>query len=126
MVRAGRSWAYMEHCERVNYRIMEEFERLGVEFAFPSRTVYVKHLDGGGQAFKPSGTGNDRGARGRSLCLGREERALAASLATRTVASRPAKEAVVAGSRYRDNDRRLASQQICRILRLRMNQMAFA
>jgi small-conductance mechanosensitive channel len=36
------SWAYMEHCERVNYRIMEEFERLGVEFAFPSRTVYVK------------------------------------------------------------------------------------
>ncbi|MEX2309998.1 MAG: mechanosensitive ion channel domain-containing protein [Pirellulales bacterium] len=36
-------WAYMEHSERVNYRIMEEFARLGVEFAFPSRTVYVKH-----------------------------------------------------------------------------------
>jgi MscS family membrane protein len=35
-------WAYVEHCERVNYRIMEEFARLGVEFAFPSRTVYVK------------------------------------------------------------------------------------
>jgi small-conductance mechanosensitive channel len=34
-------WDYMEHCERVNYRIMEEFERLGVQFAFPSRTVYV-------------------------------------------------------------------------------------
>jgi potassium efflux system protein len=37
------SWAYMEHCERVNFRIMEEFDRLGVEFAFPSRTVYVKN-----------------------------------------------------------------------------------
>jgi MscS family membrane protein len=36
------SWAYMEHCERVNYRIMEEFERLGVDFAFPSKTAYVK------------------------------------------------------------------------------------
>lgn len=34
-------WAYLEHCERVNYRIMEEFDRLGVEFAFPSRTVYL-------------------------------------------------------------------------------------
>jgi MscS family membrane protein len=38
-------WAYMEHCERVNYRIMEEFERLGIEFAFPSRTVYVVNQD---------------------------------------------------------------------------------
>jgi small-conductance mechanosensitive channel len=35
-------WAYLEHCERVNFRIMEEFARLGVEFAFPSRTVYLK------------------------------------------------------------------------------------
>jgi MscS family membrane protein len=32
---------YMEHCERVNYRIMEEMGRLGVEFAFPSRTLLV-------------------------------------------------------------------------------------
>jgi small-conductance mechanosensitive channel len=36
------SWAYMEHCERVNYRIMEELERIGVDFAFPSKTAYVK------------------------------------------------------------------------------------
>jgi MscS family membrane protein len=36
------NWAYMDHCERVNYRIMEEFERLGVDFAFPSKTAYVK------------------------------------------------------------------------------------
>jgi small-conductance mechanosensitive channel len=35
------SFAYLEHCERVNYRIMEEFDRLGVEFAFPSKTAYV-------------------------------------------------------------------------------------
>jgi potassium-dependent mechanosensitive channel len=40
-------WAYVEHCERVNYRIMEEFERLGVDFAFPSRTLYVKQVDNG-------------------------------------------------------------------------------
>lgn len=33
-------WAYMEHSERVNFRIMEEFERMGVEFAFPSKTSY--------------------------------------------------------------------------------------
>jgi small-conductance mechanosensitive channel len=36
-------WAYMEHSERVNYRIMEEFDRLGIEFAFPSKTAYVKN-----------------------------------------------------------------------------------
>jgi small-conductance mechanosensitive channel len=32
--------AYNAHCERVNYRIMEELDRLGVEFAFPSKTAY--------------------------------------------------------------------------------------
>jgi small-conductance mechanosensitive channel len=36
-------WAYMQHSERVNYRIMEEFERLGVEFAFPTQTIYLKN-----------------------------------------------------------------------------------
>jgi MscS family membrane protein len=36
------SWSYAEHCERVNLRIMEEFDRLGVEFAFPSKTAFVK------------------------------------------------------------------------------------
>jgi small-conductance mechanosensitive channel len=34
-------WAYMEHAQQVNLRIFEEFERLGVSFAFPSRTVYL-------------------------------------------------------------------------------------
>jgi small-conductance mechanosensitive channel len=37
------SWAFTEHSERVNFRIMEEFDRLGIDFAFPSKTAYVKH-----------------------------------------------------------------------------------
>jgi MscS family membrane protein len=34
-------WQYMAHSEAVNLRIIEEFERLGISFAFPSRTVYL-------------------------------------------------------------------------------------
>jgi small-conductance mechanosensitive channel len=34
-------WNYMEHAERVNLRIYEEFERLGVSFASPTKTVYL-------------------------------------------------------------------------------------
>jgi small-conductance mechanosensitive channel len=34
-------WEYMDHCERVNLRIMEEFERLGVDFASPPRVAYM-------------------------------------------------------------------------------------
>jgi potassium efflux system protein len=34
-------WDYMAHGERVNLRIFEEFERLGVSFASPSKTVYI-------------------------------------------------------------------------------------
>ena len=33
--------AFNEHAQQVNFRIFEEFERLGVSFAFPSRTVYL-------------------------------------------------------------------------------------
>jgi potassium-dependent mechanosensitive channel len=33
--------AFNEHAQKVNFRIFEEFERLGVSFAFPSRTVYL-------------------------------------------------------------------------------------
>jgi MscS family membrane protein len=32
---------YLDHCQKVNLRIYEEFERLGVDFAFPSRTLYL-------------------------------------------------------------------------------------
>jgi small-conductance mechanosensitive channel len=35
------SWDYMEHAERVNLRIMEEFERLGVQFATPMRGLHL-------------------------------------------------------------------------------------
>ena len=31
----------MEHSERVNFRIMEELERLGIELASPTRTMLV-------------------------------------------------------------------------------------
>jgi small-conductance mechanosensitive channel len=44
------SWAFMEHAQRVNYRIMEEFDRLGIEFAFPSKTAYVRNKRSGGKA----------------------------------------------------------------------------
>jgi MscS family membrane protein len=37
------NWAFMGHAERVNVRIMEELDRLGIEFAFPSKTAYVKN-----------------------------------------------------------------------------------
>jgi MscS family membrane protein len=33
--------AFNEHAQKVNFRIFDEFERLGVAFAFPSRTVYL-------------------------------------------------------------------------------------
>jgi potassium-dependent mechanosensitive channel len=36
------STAFAAHTERVNLRIMEEFDRLGIEFAFPSKTPYVQ------------------------------------------------------------------------------------
>ncbi len=34
-------WPYLDHTERVNLRIMEEFEKLGVEFAFPTQTLFL-------------------------------------------------------------------------------------
>ena len=35
------NWAYMDHAERVNLRIMEEFERLGVDFATSPKQLYL-------------------------------------------------------------------------------------
>ncbi len=43
------SSAFAEHSERVNFRIMEEFDRLGIEFAFPSKTAYVPRQNGRGR-----------------------------------------------------------------------------
>jgi potassium efflux system protein len=44
-------WDYMAHAERVNLRIFEEFDRLGVSFASPSKTVYIAQ-DSGQQFLK--------------------------------------------------------------------------
>jgi len=34
-------WAYNEHAQRLNLRIFEEFEAAGIEFAFPTQTLYL-------------------------------------------------------------------------------------
>ena len=34
-------WDFMEHAERLNLRIFEEFEKAGIEFAFPTQTLYL-------------------------------------------------------------------------------------
>lgn len=34
-------WDFMEHAHRLNLRIFEEFERAGIEFAFPTQTLYL-------------------------------------------------------------------------------------
>lgn len=38
---------FADHSERVNFRIMEEFDRLGIEFAFPSKTPFVTNPNRG-------------------------------------------------------------------------------
>ena len=34
-------WDYMEHAHHLNLRIFEELEKAGIEFAFPTQTVYL-------------------------------------------------------------------------------------
>jgi MscS family membrane protein len=34
-------WDYMEHCQKLNLRIFEEFEAAGIEFAFPTQTLFL-------------------------------------------------------------------------------------
>ncbi|MHC4399639.1 MAG: mechanosensitive ion channel family protein [Planctomycetota bacterium] len=34
-------WDYMEHAQKLNLRIFEEFEKAGIEFAFPTQTLYL-------------------------------------------------------------------------------------
>jgi len=31
----------MDHAQRLNLRIFEEFEKAGIEFAFPTQTVFL-------------------------------------------------------------------------------------
>ncbi len=34
-------WDYLEHSQRFNLRLLEEFNRAGIDFAFPSQTVFL-------------------------------------------------------------------------------------
>ena len=34
-------WDYMEHAQRLNLRLFEEYEKAGIEFAFPTQTLYL-------------------------------------------------------------------------------------
>ena len=34
-------WDYVDHAQRFNLRLFEEFEKLGIEFAFPTQTLYL-------------------------------------------------------------------------------------
>ena len=34
-------WDYMEHAQQFNLRLFEEFEQAGIEFAFPTQTLYL-------------------------------------------------------------------------------------
>ena len=34
-------WDYLDHAQRLNLRIFEEYEKAGIEFAFPTQTLYL-------------------------------------------------------------------------------------
>jgi MscS family membrane protein len=34
-------WDYLDHAQRLNLRIFEEFEKAGIDFAFPTRTLHL-------------------------------------------------------------------------------------
>jgi len=34
-------WTYLDHCQLVNRKLFEQFERAGIEFAFPTQTLYL-------------------------------------------------------------------------------------
>jgi MscS family membrane protein len=34
-------WTYLDHCELVNRKVVERFEAAGIEFAFPTQTLYL-------------------------------------------------------------------------------------
>lgn len=44
-VKPAEYWLYQEVNERVNFEIMKRFEAEGIEFAFPSQTLYLKRDD---------------------------------------------------------------------------------
>jgi len=38
-------WKYMQFCESVNLRILERFNEEGIDFAFPTQTIYLANDD---------------------------------------------------------------------------------
>lgn len=50
-------WDFMEHAQRLNLRLFEEFERAGIDFAFPTQTLYLA-----GDANRPLFNPEPRGA----------------------------------------------------------------
>ena len=38
-------WEYLEHAQWINLQIMQRFNDEGIEFAFPTQTVYVAGED---------------------------------------------------------------------------------
>ena len=43
----GDWWAYLDWCHRTNLEIMRRFEAEGIEFAFPTQTLYMKKEESG-------------------------------------------------------------------------------
>lgn len=67
-------WDYLQHGQRVNLRIFEEFEKAGIEFAFPTQTLYMAgdpnrelsvNLSGGPSAVSVEPTGGGGKPNGR-------------------------------------------------------------
>ncbi len=60
-------WAYLDHAERLNMKILERFNDAGIDFAFPTQTLYLAgdtkrpiHLPG--LSPKPDGANGDAAA----------------------------------------------------------------
>ena len=45
-VKPANYWLFQQVNERVNLAIMQAFEGEGIEFAFPTQTLYLKQSDG--------------------------------------------------------------------------------
>ena len=40
-------WKYLEHAEKVNLELLNRYNDAGIEFAFPTQTLYVNGIEGG-------------------------------------------------------------------------------
>ncbi len=39
-------WKYLEHAEKVNMELLTRYNDAGIEFAFPTQTLYVNDAEG--------------------------------------------------------------------------------